>query len=245
MRGVLAITRRELAGLFVGPLAWALLFIAVLLQGWLFVLYLKTSGGDVDLALRLTLGESFVFWALMILVPPLLTMRMISEESRTGILEFLLTAPVSDAAVVTGKFVAALTFLAILWGTAFAYGLVVASLGVAPDWGALAGGWIGAVLCSALFCAIGLCASASTSTPIVAAFGAIVVNLVVVTAPLLAGLSDQPWVRRAVARVDVIDHHKGAFLVGVLDTSYVVFFLAWTAWFVFLAVRAVEARRWR
>lgn len=245
MRGVLAITRRELAGLFVGPLAWALLFIAVLLQGWLFVLYLRTSGGNVDLSLRWTLGESWVFWALLVLVPPLLTMRMISEEARTGILEFLLTAPVSDAAVVTGKFVAALCFLAILWGTAFVYGLVVASLGVAPDWGALLGGWLGAVLCSGLFVAVGLFASAVTSTPIVAAFGAIVLNLVFVTAPLLAGLSDQPWVRRAVARVDVIDHHKAAFLAGVLDTAYLVFFAAWTAFFVFLAVRAVEARRWR
>lgn len=245
MRGVIAITRRELAGLFVGPLAWALLFIAVLLQGWLFVLYLKTSGGDVDLALRWTVGESWVFWALLVLVPPLLTMRMISEESRTGILEFLLTAPVSDAAVVTGKFIAAVVFLAILWSTVFVYGLVVASLGVAPDWGALLGGWLGAVLCSCLFCAVGLCTSAMTSTPIVAAFGAIVVNLVLVTAPLLTGLSDQVWIRRAVARIDVIDHHKSAFLHGVLDTSYVAFFAAWTLFFVFLAVRAVEARRWR
>ncbi|MCY2961492.1 MAG: ABC transporter permease [Planctomycetota bacterium] len=245
MRGWIAITRRELAGLFVGPLAWALLFIAVLLQGWLFVLYLKTSGGDVDLALRWTLGESWVFWALLILVPPLLTMRMISEESRTGILEFLLTAPVSDAAVVLGKFTAAVVFLGLLWSTAFLYGLAVSSLGIAPDWGALAGGWLGAVLCSALFSAIGLCASAMTSTPIVAAFGAIVLNLVFVTAPLLAGLSDQTWVRAAVARVDVIDHHKGSFLAGVLDTSYVAFFAAWTAFFVFVAVRAVEARRWR
>lgn len=245
MRGLYAITRRELAGLFVGPLAWALLFIGVLLQGWLFVLYLRGFNGDVDLALRWTLGGSWVFWSLLILVPPLLTMRMISEESRTGILEFLLTAPVSDAAVVTGKFIAALVFLAILWSTAFVYGGVVSSLGMAPDWGALSGGWLGAVLCSALFCAIGLCASAATSTPIVAAFGAIIVNLVFVAAPLLTDLSDQLWVRRAVARIDVIDHHKAAFLSGVLDTSYVVFFLAWTAFFLFLAVRAVEARRWR
>jgi ABC-2 type transport system permease protein len=245
LRGVLAITRRELAGLFVGPLAWVLLFIAVLLQGWLFVLYLRGFGGDVDLSLRWTLGESWVFWALLVLVPPLLTMRMISEESRTGILEFLLTAPVTDAAVVTGKFVAALAFLAIFWSSAFVYGLAVASLGVAPDWGTLVGGWLGAVLCSALFSAIGLCASAATSTPIVAAFGAMMLNLVFVAAPLLTNLSDRPWVRRAVARIDVIDHHKAAFLTGVLDTSYVAFFVAWTAFFLFLAIRAVEARRWR
>lgn len=245
MSGFLAIARREFAGLFLGPLAWTLLTIALLLQGWLFVLYLKTSGGDVDISLRLALGESWAFWALMILVPPLITMRMISEESRSGLLEFLLTAPVSDAAVVAGKFVAVLAFMAILCGTSLVYGVAVASLGVAPDWGALIGGWIGAVLCSGLFAAVGLFASALTSTPVVAAFAAVVANLALVTAPLLGGLSDQLFVRRAVARIDVLDHHKSAFLAGVLDTSYFVFFVAWTIVFLFLAVRAVEARRWR
>lgn len=245
MRGLGAIARRELAGLFVGPLAWALLLITTLLQGVYFVAYVRTFGGDVDVALRYALGESFIFWTLVVLIPPLVTMRMISEESRSGILEFLLTAPVSDAAVVLGKFVAALVFLALTFGVTFVYALVMASLGVPPDWGALLGGWLGAVLCSGLFVAVGLFASATTSTPIVAAFAAIVIDLVFVTSPLLAGLSDQPWVRRAVARVDVIDHHKSAFLAGVLDTSYLVFFAAWTAFFLFLAVRAVEARRWR
>ncbi len=245
MRGLFAIARRELAGLFIGPLAWLLLFIALLLNGWLFVLYLKTSSGDVDVALRWSLGESWVFWVLVILVPPLLTMRMISEESRSGLLEFLLTAPVTDAAVVTGKFIAAVTFLALLWSTVFVYALVLQSLGMPPDWGSVAGGWLGAVLVSALSCAIGLLASALTSTPIVAAFAAVVANLVLVAAPLFAGLSDQAWVRRAVARIDVLDHHKGAFLAGSLDTAYVTFFVAWTVFFLFLAVRAVEARRWR
>ncbi len=245
MKGLGAIYRRELAGLFVGPLAWVLLFIATLLQGWLFVLYLRSSGGDVDIALNWTLGESWVFWALVILAPPLLTMRMISEESRTGILEFLLTAPVTDAAVVAGKFLAAASFMALLWATVFVYAGVLGSLGMPPDWGLLAGAWLGACLASALSCAVGLLASSLTSTPIVAAFGAIVANLVLILAPLLSGLSDQPWVRRAIARVDVIDHHKNAFLAGVIDSAYLAFFLAWTALFLFLAVRVVEARRWR
>jgi ABC-2 type transport system permease protein len=245
MRGVLAIYRRELAGLFLGPLAWLLLFIALLLMGWLFVLYLKTSGGDVDVAVRWSLGESWVFWALLVVVPPLLTMRMISEEARSGLLEFLLTAPVSDAAVVTGKFLAAATFMALLWASVPVYAVVLASLGMPPDPGLLCGGWIGACLASALFCALGLFASSLTSMPIVAAFGAVVASLAVVTAPLLAGLSDQLWVRRAVARLDVIDHHKSAFLCGVLDTAYVAFFLSWTALLLFLCVRALEARRWR
>jgi gliding motility-associated transport system permease protein len=245
MKGLTAIYRRELAGLFVGPLAWLLLCIALFLNGYLFVLYLKTSNGDVDIATRWALGESWVFWALLILFPPLLTMRMISEEARSGILEFLLTAPVTDAAVVAGKFLAATTFMALLWASIFVYALTLGSLGHAPDLGLVACGWIGAVLASGFFCAIGLFASSLTQTPVVAAFAAVVFNIVIVIAPLLAGLSDRPWVRQAVGRIDVLGHHKSSFLMGVFDTAYVVFFVAWTALFLFLCVRSVETRRWR
>lgn len=245
MRGTLAIYRREVAGLFVGPLAWVLLALAFLWNGWLFVLYLRTTNGDVDVTVRLALGESWAFWMLLVLVPPLLTMRMISEESRTGLLEFLLTAPVSDAAVVLGKFLAATTFLAILWAGIAVYSVTLAGLGIAPDPGVLLGGWLGALLASALFCAIGLFASSLTNTPVLAAFAAILINLGIVIAPMLARLTDAPWVRGAVGRVDVIDHHKNAFLLGVLDTAYLVFFVGWTALFLFMTVRTMEARRWR
>lgn len=245
MRGTIAIYRREIAGLFLGPLAWLLLALAFLLNGYVFVLSLKTTGGDVDAAVALAMGRSWVFWALLVLLPPLLTMRMISEESRNGLLEFLLTAPVSDAAVVLGKFLAALTFLAILWSSIAVYAFALAGLGVAPDTGVLFGSWMGAVLVSGLFCAIGLCASSMTNTPVLSAFAAILVNIAVVISPLLVRLWDQRWLHNLIARIDVIDHHTSAFLLGVLDTSYVVFFAAWTALFLFLTVRILEARRWR
>src|SRR5439155_26824412 len=167
------------------------------------------------------LGESWVFWALLVLFPPLLTMRMISEEARSGILEFLLTAPVTDAAVVLGKFLAATTFMALLWASIFVYALTLGALGPAPDLGMVACGWIGAVLASGFFCAIGLFASSLTHTPVVAAFAAVVFDIVVVIAPLLAGLSGRPWVRQAVGRIDVLGHHKSSFLMGVFDTAYV------------------------
>ena len=251
MSGLLAIYRREVAGLFVGPLAWALLFIALFLNGYLFVFYLGTSNGDVDVAVRWALGESWVFWALLILFPPLLTMRMISEEARSGILEFLLTAPVTDAAVIAGKFLAATTFMAILWSSVFVYALVLKSLGVAPDFGVLLGGWIGAMACSAFFSAIGLLMSSLTNTPILAAFAAVIANIAVVIAPMLSSLIPWPWLRDVLGllgyprRFDVLDHHKSSFLLGVFDTSYAVFFVAWTAFFLFLTVRSLEARRWR
>jgi ABC-2 type transport system permease protein len=245
MRGFLAIYRRELAGLFVGPLAWVLLCIALALNGFVFVLYLKLSGGDLDVATRYELGESFVFWVVIMLFPPLLTMRMISEEARSGMLEFLLTAPVSDLAVVCGKFAAALTFMALLWLCVPVYVLTAGAVGPSPDWGMAVGGWIGATLASALFCSVGILSSSLTGTPVVAATAAAIANIVIVIFPLLARMSDAAWVASAVSRIDVKQHLASSFLIGVVDSSYALFFAAWTALFLFMAVRAVEARRWR
>ncbi len=242
MRGLFAIWRRELAALFLGPLAWTLLFLALLFDGLLFVEKLKSAGGDVDIAARFALVVSFY---VAVLAAPLVTMRMISEEARAGLLEYLLTAPITDAAVVTGKFLAATSFFAILSSAVFVYALALSAQGVTPDPGAVFAGWLGLVLASGLFCAIGMLASCLTSTPIVAAFAAVILDLAVVLAAQLAGLSDAPWVGRAVARVDVTDHLSSSFLLGAVDSAHAVFFLSWTAWLLFLSVRAVEARRWR
>ena len=242
MRGLAAIWRRELAALFLGPLAWTLLFLAFLFVGLNFVELLKSGGGDVDQSLRFVLVLTFY---IAVISAPLVTMRMISEESRAGILEYLLTAPVTDAAVVTGKFLAATSFFAILAGVVFVLALVLSAQGVAPETGTLVAGWIGVVLASGLFCAIGLLASSLTSTPIVAAFAAIVLDLGLVLAPQLARLSSAEWVGRASSRIDVTAHLSSSFLRGAIDSAHVVFFLAGTMLFLFLAVRAVEARRWR
>jgi ABC-2 type transport system permease protein len=231
-----------LAALFLGPLAWTLLFLALLFEGLLFVEQLKAGAGDVDVALRYAQVVAFY---VAVFAAPLVTMRMISEESRGGLLEYLLTAPVTDGAVVAGKFLAATSFFAILAGSTFVYAFAVSRNGVAVDVGTLVTGWLGIVLAAGLFSAIGLLASSLTSTPIVAAFAAIVLDLALVLAPQLGRLSSAPWAGRAVARIDVTDHLSSSFLRGALDSAHLVFFLAWTGLFLFLCARAIETRRWR
>lgn len=262
MSGTLTIYRRELASLFFSPLAWILLLLALLANGLFFVLYLNQAAGEVTYALELALGGGWPFWSLLVFLPPLLAMRLLSEEARAGTLEFLLTAPVSDAAVVCGKFFAATTFLAVLWLCAPVYALTIHALGVAPDWGAVLGGYLGAVLVSALFVAISLFASSLTSTPLVAAFLAFMANLWWLVLPtaaeygmsqvrsLLVGFAGDveratAWVRGALHQMNVVSHFQGSFLHGVFDTAEVVFFVTWTAFFLFLTVRSLEARRWR
>jgi ABC-2 type transport system permease protein len=247
MSGTWTIYRRELAGLFLGPLAWVLLCLALLLNGYFLTFFLAAEQGEVNDTLMLVNGGALVFWALLIVIPPLLTMRMVSEEARTGTLEFLQTAPVRDVEVVLGKLLAATTLLALLWSSALVYGATFALLGQSPDWGPLFTGLLGSVLLSALFCSIGLVASAATGTPLLAAFLAFVANIAVLALPLLGFLlrldRDHP-VTRLLSEADVHGHFQRSFMVGVLDTRNLVFFLVWTAFFTFCATRLLESRRW-
>ncbi|MFT4540459.1 MAG: ABC-2 type transport system permease protein [Planctomycetota bacterium] len=262
MHGMLTIYRREIASMFLSPMAWVLLAIALLLNGIFFTEYLDQTGGDVSASLGLALGGSWLFWGYLVMLPPLLTMRSISEESRAGTLEYLLTAPVTDAAVILGKFFASTTFLALLWLSVPIYALKIHTLGVAPDWSGLIGIYLGSVLVSGLFVSIGLLSSSLTNIPIMAAFLAFIACLSWLLLGMLgSGLASlatmalAPWpelletvhffIAEGITRANVVGHFQTSFRLGVFDSAEVIFFVTWTGFFLFLTVRSLEARRWR
>lgn len=247
MNGMLVIFRRELAGLFLTPLAWVLLVFAVGSNGALLVTLLNLGGGDVNMAMNSLLGFGWPYWMLMVVLPPLLTMRSISEEAKSGQLEFLLTAPVSDTAVVLGKHMAVAGFLAVMWSAIPIFGLILQYLGAAPDWGQLSMGYMGAVLVGTLFASVGMLASALSATPLLAAFLGFIFNLMLLLLPLGAGslgggIGDV--LGRVSARLDVLLHLQGSFMRGAFDTADLFFFIVWTGVFLFATIRLVEARRW-
>jgi len=246
--GYTAILRRELAGLFLQPLAWFLLAVALLLQGAFFAAAIGIWGGDTAAALAFAQGGGLGFWVLVAILPPLITMRMVSEEARSGLLEFLLTAPVRDGAVILGKATAATLFFAAVWVAAPLYAILFAGMGVAVDWGQVLWGYAGSIVVSALFCAAGLFASALSGTPALAAFIAFTIGIVLLVLPSL-GLFDSyldPETARVVfTKFDVLARYQASFLRGAVDSAHLVFFVAWTGLFLFLATRLLEMRRWR
>jgi ABC-2 type transport system permease protein len=262
VKGTLVIYRRELAGLFRAPIGWLLLLLALAANGFLFYAYMSGSRGNVTASLEGALGGGPTFWAFIVLLPPLLAMRMLSEESGNGTLEYLLTAPITDAAVVVGKHLAATTFMAILWSSVLIYAAAIHMAGAAPDWAALLCTYVGAVLVSGLFLSIGLLASCLSSTPLLAAFLAFLACVTWLMIPQLVNLimgqvrvwfessagglvAAENWIRGALDKMDVLRHFQTSFRLGVLDSAELVFFLTWPAFFLFLTVRALEARRWR
>lgn len=261
MSGVFVIARRELAGLFKAPFAWILLLVVLVLNGMTLRAVLMQTGGNVSASLDAVMaGRFFLFW--LLLLPPLLAMRLVAEETRTGTLEYLLTAPVSDAAVIVGKFLAGLAYLAVMWGSALVYAVALARAGGHPDWPAVLGTYAGAVLMSGVFVSLGILMGTTTGTPLLAAFLGVAACVVWMLLPYFGGMlvdfvvplfvdSGEAVARIRVqadallANMDAIRHFQRSFQRGIFDTAELVFFFSWTALFLFLATRSLEARRWR
>lgn len=175
---MLAITLKDLRGLFLSPLAWGLMAVMQLLLAWLFLVRLEGflevqpqlaamvgAPGVTDLVVAPLLDSAAVI--LMLLVP-LLSMGAFSGEYRAGTLDLLLSSPVSITRMVLGKYLALLTLLAILW---LLVALMPLSLlfGTRLDLGRLISGLLGLALALAAYGAIGLFFSSLTRQPAVAA----------------------------------------------------------------------------
>jgi len=261
MSGAFVIARRELAGLFKAPFAWILLLVVLFLNGMVFRAVLVQSGGNVTATLETAMAGRF-FWFWLLLLPPLLAMRLVAEETRSGTLEYLLTAPVSDAAVLFGKFAAGVGYLAVMWSSSLLYALALAWAGGQPDWPAVLGTYLGTLLVSGVFVSLGLFIGTLTGTPLLAAFLGVAGcvgwmllpyfgdRLAELVLPLIAGSAESVAKLRAqldglLANMDAVRHFQRSFQRGIFDSAEIVFFLSWTAFFLFLATRSLEARRWR
>ena len=121
MRNVQAIASRELAFLFNSPIAYIAITVFLAICGvYLFVIYDFFQANQADL--RPLFEQIPLFFILYV---PAITMRLISEEKRSGTIELLATWPVSDAQIVLGKFLGALGFLLVTLGMSLVFPLLV------------------------------------------------------------------------------------------------------------------------
>lgn len=236
MRNTLAIAKRELQAYFLSPIAYVTITIFLFLMGYLFerVLYFSREA---------TL--SYLFFnmvTVLMLLSPLITMRLLAEENKSGTLELLLTSPVRDWEVVLGKYLAAVAVLATALLLTTLYAAILAALG-SPEWGPVITGYLGMFLFGSALLAIGLLTSSWTRNQIVAAFTAVVAILFLWVIDALAASLSGPLA--GVASYISLSRHYEEFVSGVIDTRDVVYYLSVSAVALFLTVRSIESRRWR
>ena len=246
MKALWAIVRRELIAYFSSPLAYIVVAAFLLLQGALFALivgYLSQPGQSSLSILQAFFGGTIFFWFFLV-VAPLITMRLVAEERRSGTIEVLLTSPVTEAQVIVGKFAAALVFYLVLWAPTVVYVLMVKSQ-AAVDWGAVAASYLGVALFGALFVSLGLFASTLTRNQIIAAVIAFTGLIILFGLPLLRGL-----LTSSTALAAIVDHadlwqHMADYSKGIVDTRAVVYELSLTGLFLFLSTKSLELAKWR
>ncbi|HMO03389.1 MAG TPA: ABC transporter permease [Kiritimatiellia bacterium] len=248
MNAFLVLWRREMTGYFYSPVAYASMTFFLLVMGMTFYFLASVLADGVPGigVMNLMFGSPF-YWMTQMVVVPLLTMRLFAEERRTGTLETLLTAPVSDAAVVGAKFAGVYSFYLVMWMPTLLFLAVLHGLSaeIPPfDPGAVAGGYIGAALTGALFLAIGLVCSLTTSNQIIAAITCFALMILFFFSGFLEFISFHP---AAVAVADYLSPHRHMieFSRGAIDSRAVVFYLGATYFFLFSATRILESRHWK
>ena len=239
MRGALTITQRELLGFFCSPIAYVVLVVFLGLNGYFFGYFNLVAGEEASL--RFLFGR---FMPLMLLfIMPMLTMRLMSEEFRQGTIEMLMTAPVSDATVIVGKFLGTFIFYVFLLSTTLIYLVAISRFGD-PDIGALISGYLGLLLMGALYIAVGLFFSTCTSNQIIAVITSFTV-LAILAVLVDRFASHVEGGLRVVLQHISISHQFAEFVHGAINLNNVVFFVTTTAFLLFLSVKVLESRRWR
>jgi ABC-2 type transport system permease protein len=238
MSPLLAVTRREFASFFRTPLGWVVIAAFQALSGLFFIARVLIPGEPATM--RSFFG---IWWTLLMFIAPAISMRLLSEESRTGTLEPLLTSPVSEAAVVTGKYFAALGFLftMLLPTLSFAGVLLVISR---PDPGPIGAGYLGIALLGMLYVAVGLLASTVTSSQTLAFLLTLAALVLGDAMASLGAGSMPPWLSSVVYAVSP-NLRTADFARGVIDVGNVGFFVIASAWFVGLSALVLQSRRWR
>lgn len=179
---ILSIARKELVSYFISPLAYIFMIIFLLLSG------LTTFGSDPfgnflgnnQASLSYSLF-SFFPWLFLVLIPPL-SMRMWSEEQKSGSIELLLTMPISITQAVIGKFIATWGIIIVSIILTFPLIITVNYLGN-PDNNLIFAGYIASILLSGCYVAIGSITSTLCKNQIIA----FILNLVICVFLLLIG----------------------------------------------------------
>ncbi|MEA2572915.1 MAG: gliding motility-associated transport system permease protein [Chloroflexia bacterium] len=236
MRNALYVASKELRSYFVSPIAYIIVAFWLVITG----LFFTSSATAGDASMRNVFG---VIPILLLLISPALTMRLLAEESRTGTLELLLTAPVKDWSVVVGKFLGALGLYIAMMFLTILYPLILLLFRGDPDWGPIWSGYLGLLLLGMAFLSVGLFASSLTSNQILSAVIALAILLVLFIITVLTS-NVAPNVAAILAKLSIGDRYD-PFTRGIVDLTDVVYFLTFTGAVLFITVQIVEARRYR
>lgn len=196
------------------------------------------EGAEADLIPFFNLSPLIFF----ILIPAI-TMRSIAEERRTGTIELLFTRPISDIKILLSKYLAGVSLLVLAILPTFIYYISVYMLSLNPetyDHGATLTSYLGLILLGSSFVAIGIFASALTSSQIVAFILAMFLCWVFYDGFGLLGSYNLMGEFDGILQNFGMVKHYDAIRKGVIDTSDLIYFISLSVLFLFSALTVIK-----
>ena len=247
MRKVPTLFAKELKAYFYSPLAYVVLVVFLLFNAYAFsILLIALNDPRITIegsVMQFFFGRTFFFYLMLTVVASVLTMRLIAEERRSGTIEVLMTAPVTDWDIVLAKFFGALAFYVFLWVPTLLY-IAILRLYSPIDYGPVLSGYAGTLLCGTMFLSVGLLCSSSTKSQIIAAISSFVLLTIIWTVGLFETFASGSLAQGILGYINIFDHFD-QFSKGIVDTRPVVYYLSTTALCLFLTAKVVESRKWR
>ena len=231
-----AIFKREMKAYFTSPIAYIYIAVFYVYTGMYFV-----SSNIYSATTDMTYVFSGVFTLMMIMLP-LLTMRLMSEEKKQKTDQCLLTAPVNLAEIVMGKFFAALCVFLIGMAIYIPYVLVLYKLAGTVAWATVLGNMLALLLLGASFISIGMFVSSLTENQIVSAIASFILIMLLYMIDVLARSVSVEWLKNIMTSLGFYNKYY-EFTNGIINIPSIVFFLSAIFIFNFLTVRVLEKRR--
>lgn len=230
-----AIFKREMLSYFTSPIGYVFLGVFMLVSGSYYreALFVQKQG-DMCLLLSYCMG-------MLMLLMPVITMRLLSEEKSSKTDQLLLTSPVKVWEIVVGKYLAAFCVFMISVITTLPYLLVAAKWG-SVIWIEILPAYLGYILVGALLIAIGLFISAMTESQFVAA---VITYGVIMAVNFITNVNTGYEILDAALEYFCILNWSNEFYYSIISVSNVFYYLSFTAVLVFATVRKVESRRWK
>lgn len=236
MRNVWAVATRELRSYFLSPLAYVVIALFLALSGYLFALILANGR---EASLRGLVQNVSVLYLFII---PAISMRLLSEEQRSGTVELLLTNPVQEWEIITGKFLSAVLLVVVMLALTGLYPLFLYVFG-SPDTGPIIAGYVGIILQAAAFLGVGLFASSLTQNQIVAYIISFAFLLILWLSDNLGQFLGGTF-GSIVSYTSVINHFQ-SFPSGVIQTNDVIYYLTLVLGGIVLSTLSLQSRRYR
>jgi ABC-2 type transport system permease protein len=254
MKNVLLICFKEFKGYFVSPIGYAVMALFALIFGFGFY----TATRDMvqlgfraqmmgqqqpmsvnDMVIRPLLGFAGTIALFLI---PMITMRLIAEEKRTGTIELLLTSPVTDMEIILGKWLGALLLYMSVLGMSV-LNIAMLFLWGKPDIKPLLVAYLGLLLQGGCLLALGTLISTMTKNQIVAGGVTFFVSLLLWLLQWFTAYGASPALQ-VVNYLSIVTHMEN-FSKGVIDSKDIVIYLSFIFFLLFLTKRSMESLRWR